>query len=162
MCSAIVKVPSERLNPTAVRNIARRHWGLTKEQMKGMHVHHFPPRSEGGRDVPEHLYVCSPEFHRKAWHNDAYFMTHLEKAIQSSIGRKHSEETKRKKSEALKGRKFGNNCLGKDGVYYSVRVRVHGIEYKFQTLAAEACGISLQGLVYRMKKWGPEKGYEYI
>ena len=56
MSSAIVKVPEERLNPTVIRNIARKHWGLTKEQMRGMHVHHFPPRSKGGKDIPEHFH----------------------------------------------------------------------------------------------------------
>jgi len=40
--SAIVKVPKERLSPKTVRNIARKNWGLTWEQMKGMDVHYFP------------------------------------------------------------------------------------------------------------------------
>lgn len=30
------------------RNLARVHWGLSKEQMVGMHVHHHPPKSQGG------------------------------------------------------------------------------------------------------------------
>ncbi len=32
--SAIIKVPRERLGPKTVRNIARKNWGLTWEQMK--------------------------------------------------------------------------------------------------------------------------------
>lgn len=85
--SAIVKVPSKKLNPKVVRNIARKNWGLTWEQMKGMDVHHFPPRCEGGRDIPEHLYVCSRELHKYGWHNNAWFMENLNKAIQKNIGK---------------------------------------------------------------------------
>lgn len=54
------------------RKIAQEHWGLTDEQMKGMHVHHRVPRSKGGTDAPENLYVCSPSFHQEVWHNGRY------------------------------------------------------------------------------------------
>jgi hypothetical protein len=40
--------------------------------MKGMHVHHRIPRSKGGTDAPENLYVCSPWFHQEIWHNGRY------------------------------------------------------------------------------------------
>jgi hypothetical protein len=50
------------------RKVAQEHWGLTDEQMIGMHVHHEPPRSQGGRNIPEHLYVCSPSIHYLGWH----------------------------------------------------------------------------------------------
>jgi hypothetical protein len=50
------------------RKVAQVHWGLTDEQMKGMHVHHFPPQGEGGRNIPEHLYVCSDYMHYVGWH----------------------------------------------------------------------------------------------
>ena len=53
------------------RTIAQKHWGLTKEQMKGMHVHHRIPQSEGGTNDPSNLYVCSPWFHYNVWHNGA-------------------------------------------------------------------------------------------
>jgi hypothetical protein len=36
--------------------------------MVGMHVHHFPERCNGGRNVPEHLYVCSESVHHYGWH----------------------------------------------------------------------------------------------
>ena len=98
MSNTIVKVPSERLNPIVVRNIARKHWGLTKEQMRGMHVHHFPHRCDGGKDIPEHLYVCSPEMHKTGWHNDAWFMENLKKAIAYNTGRNQSKETKKKRA----------------------------------------------------------------
>jgi hypothetical protein len=48
--------------------LAQFHWGLTDEQMIGMHVHHHPPRSKGGRNIPEHLYVCSVAMHYIGWH----------------------------------------------------------------------------------------------
>ena len=61
MCSAIVLSP----NYSNYRIVAQRHYGLTDEQMKDMDVHHNPPRCEGGRNIPEHLYVYSPELHAK-------------------------------------------------------------------------------------------------
>jgi hypothetical protein len=56
------------------RTIARENWGLTKKQMKGMHVHHRIPISKGGTDDPTNLYVCSPSFHRWKWHNGEEFI----------------------------------------------------------------------------------------
>lgn len=50
------------------RIIAQEHWGLTDEQMKGMHVHHRIPKSQGGTNDPSNLYVCSPSYHYHAWH----------------------------------------------------------------------------------------------
>jgi hypothetical protein len=52
------------------RKVAQENWGLTNEQMKGTHVHHHPPKSEGGRNIPEHLYVCSPSMHAYGWHSE--------------------------------------------------------------------------------------------
>lgn len=54
--------------------IARENWGLTKEQMRGMHVHHRILRSQGGTNDPCNLYVCSPWFHRHIWHNGEVFI----------------------------------------------------------------------------------------
>ncbi len=51
------------------RKIAQENWGLTDEQMEGMHVHHRTPRSEGGTNDPSNLYVCSPWFHYHVWHS---------------------------------------------------------------------------------------------
>jgi len=160
--SAIVKVPKERLSPKTVRNIARKNWGLSWEQMVGMDVHHFPPRCEGGKDIPEHLYVCSRYVHKKMWHNDAWFMENLNKATQKNIGRKHSEETCRKKSEALKGRSFGHKYEGGEKHPNSKKVSINGKVYVSQQEAADDVGITIQGLSYRMKHWGSERGYEYV
>jgi hypothetical protein len=56
------------------RDVARKNWNLTKEQMKGMHVHHRVPVSEGGTNDPSNLYVCSPSMHRWGWHNGEEFI----------------------------------------------------------------------------------------
>jgi hypothetical protein len=159
--SSIVKVPSERLNPYQVRELARKNWGLTKSQMCGMHVHHFPPRSEGGKDIPEHLYICSPEMHKNGWHDNAYYMNNLMKAVKNNTGRKQSEETCRKKSEALKGRNVGHSYEGGERHPNSKRVNINGVSYVSQQEASEKLGITIQGISYRMKNWGPERGYCY-
>jgi hypothetical protein len=65
---AIVKVDTR-----PHRTIARENWDLTKEQMKGMHVHHRIPVSNGGTNDPSNLYVCSPKFHAEVWHNGDEF-----------------------------------------------------------------------------------------
>ena len=62
------------------RKVAQENLGLTDVQMQGMHVHHHPPVSEGGRNVPEHLYVCSPSMHAYGWHSGGYF---IEKATEA-------------------------------------------------------------------------------
>ncbi len=62
------------------RTTAQKHWGLTKEQMKGMHVHHRIHQSEGGTNDPSNLYVCSPWFHANIWHDGSYFIEQAAKA----------------------------------------------------------------------------------
>ncbi len=57
------------------RKVAQENWGLSDEQMSGMHVHHRVPRSEGGTNDPSNLYVCSPTFHAHVWHNRQFFIT---------------------------------------------------------------------------------------
>lgn len=56
------------------RKIAQEHWGLSNEQMKGMHVHHRIPRSKGGTNDPTNLYVCSPWFHAHVWHTEQFWI----------------------------------------------------------------------------------------
>jgi hypothetical protein len=51
------------------RVIAQENWGLTDEQMQGMHVHHRVHQCRGGKNDPSNLYVCSPSFHWLVWHN---------------------------------------------------------------------------------------------
>ena len=45
------------------RKLAQEWYGLSDEQMVGRHVHHNPPRHKGGQNIPEHLYVYSPQMH---------------------------------------------------------------------------------------------------
>jgi hypothetical protein len=60
---SIVKVDKRKY-----RTIARENWGLTKEQMKGMHVHHRIPVSKNGTNDPSNLYVCTADYHDNVWH----------------------------------------------------------------------------------------------
>ena len=103
---------------TDYRSVAQRHWNLTDEQMRGMHVHHEPPAALGGRNIPEHLYVCSPEMHLGGWHKGAKFpMMASEGGRLSAIVRRKNakeraklsdeekEELKKQKKERVKKRK---------------------------------------------------------
>lgn len=67
------------------RSLAQSHWGLTDEQMKDMHVHHNPPKHKGGRNVPEHLYVYSPETHRLV--HDSEFILWANKGYEERLKR---------------------------------------------------------------------------
>jgi hypothetical protein len=53
------------------RKLAQEWYGLTDEQMRDCDVHHNPPRSEGGRNIPEHLYVYHFTLH-DAVHGDDF------------------------------------------------------------------------------------------
>jgi hypothetical protein len=63
-----------RVDTRHYRTIAQENWGLTKEQMRGKHVHHRIRVSDGGTDDPSNLYVCSPSFHRWCWHDGEEFV----------------------------------------------------------------------------------------
>ena len=45
------------------RKVAQKWYGLTDEQMKSVDIHHNPPRNQGGRDIPEHLYLYHHTLH---------------------------------------------------------------------------------------------------
>lgn len=60
MSSSIVLSP----NNNNYRKVAQEHYGLTDEQMQNVDVHHNPPRCEGGRNIPEHLYIYHPVTHK--------------------------------------------------------------------------------------------------
>ena len=95
----IVKIPSG-----SHRRIAQVHWGLTKEQMKGMHVHHRIPRSKGGTNDPSNLYVCSPWFHTCVWHAEDGIQPHYISAASrgGKAGKGKSRNKGVPKSEAHK------------------------------------------------------------
>ena len=52
------------------RKLAQEWFGLTDEQMKDCDVHHNPPRSQGGRNIPEHLFVLHPTLHAAVHQHD--------------------------------------------------------------------------------------------
>jgi hypothetical protein len=101
MSFAIVKLETRHH-----RAVAKEHWGLTEEQMKGMHVHHRIPRSQGGTNDPSNLYVCSPSFHARVWHGPGANIDFIEAAREG--GRKGGKKRKGKQPWN-KGKKTGPN-----------------------------------------------------
>ena len=67
------------------RKIAQENRGLSKQQMKGMHVHHRIPLSKGGTNDPSNLYVCSPQFHAWVWHNQGHYIENALKGNEAAI-----------------------------------------------------------------------------
>jgi ribosomal protein L37AE/L43A len=67
------------------RKIAQENWGLSKQQMKGMHVHHRIPLSQGGTNDPSNLYVCSPWFHAWVWHDQGHYIENALKGNKAAI-----------------------------------------------------------------------------
>jgi len=63
-----IVLSAERRN---YRKLAQEWFGLTDEQMIGMDVHHNPPRSQGGRNIPEHLFIYHETLH-SAVHGDNF------------------------------------------------------------------------------------------
>ena len=55
------------------RKVAQTWYGLTDEQMIGMDVHHNPAASDGGRNIPEHLFVYHNTLHA-AVHKDDFVL----------------------------------------------------------------------------------------
>lgn len=53
------------------RKLAQEWFGLTNEQMKDCDVHHNPPRHQGGRNIPEHLFVYHYTLHAEV-HKDGF------------------------------------------------------------------------------------------
>ena len=90
--------------------IARENWGLTKQQMEGMHVHHRIPRSKGGTNDPCNLYVCSPSFHRFVWHNGEEFIEW------ASVGGKSKTSEQQAKAGRLGGKMQPREVKQKNGI----------------------------------------------
>jgi hypothetical protein len=92
------------------RKLAQIHYGLTDEEMKGRHVHHNPPRYKGGRNIPEHLYVYSPEVHDSVHGGNGYCLSCSEGG---KIGGKIGGKVKNKNIEKCKeGGKKGGATTG--------------------------------------------------
>jgi hypothetical protein len=56
---------------SSARNLAEQWYNLTGDQMEDRDVHHNPPRHQGGRNIPEHLYVYHNSLH-SAVHEDDF------------------------------------------------------------------------------------------
>lgn len=119
---AIVRVDTRHF-----RRIAQENWGLTKQQMVGMHVHHRIPRSEGGTNDPANLYVCSAWFHAYVWHDESYFTLNASKGGKSPKARAgqikggktsappQTIEAVRKTGLANRGKKYPRNGSSQNG-----------------------------------------------
>jgi hypothetical protein len=94
------------------RVIAQENWGLTAEQMKGMHVHHRILRSQGGTNDPTNLFVCTPWFHANIWHDEVFWIETQRKAATSGAKTTHSKKDSFGRSvHALKMRESGMGKL---------------------------------------------------
>jgi hypothetical protein len=127
------------------RKIAQSNWGLTNAQMKGMHVHHRIPISQGGTNDPSNLYVCSPSYHRWVWHKGEEWIEWALKGSQAStkstqLKRKTDLEWARKERERNRLHAKRSHELHKGTEKYSERQRVK----------------SLKSHVPKRKNWSPE------
>jgi hypothetical protein len=149
MSSAIVLSP-ERYN---YRRVAQLHWGLSDEQMQGMHVHHHPPLHEGGRNIPEHLYVCSPEMHQHGWHNDEFYVLQAGK----TTGNKSSKRGRPSKKSELSERDIKVYKLRSQGLSSAEISKILGISRDMAKKSYQWC-LKLGLPTLPSPKTGPPKG----
>ena len=104
------------------RRLAQVHYGLTDEEMKGRHVHHNPPRHKGGRNIPVHLYVYSPEVHDEVHGGNGFTLSCAEGGRRGGkIGGKIGGKSKNKNKEGcrrggLKGGKITGSRAQAEGI----------------------------------------------
>ena len=114
------------------RKIAQQNWGLTSEQMKGMHVHHRIPISKGGTNDPSNLYVCSPFFHRWVWHNGEKWIEWANKgglaAVEACRLKREDPEWAEQESKRASSRAKRSHKAGQGTPEYSDRQRVKAIK----------------------------------
>ncbi len=102
------------------REIARDNWGLTKDQMAGMHVHHRIPVSRGGTNDPSNLYVCSPNYHKNVWHDGKEFVAWAHKGAAAAHANKREDG---KSILAFENGKLGGAASWKKKSWVSRRVQ---------------------------------------
>ena len=113
------------------RVIAQENWGLSDDQMKGMHVHHRVHKSKGGTNDPSNLYVCSPSFHKYGWHDGDEWIEYAHKGASASQKtrshlRTHDREWALKEKELARvAAKKSHSCKSKA---YSERQRLKGLK----------------------------------
>ena len=88
------------------RKLALEWYGLTDEEMLEMDVHHNPHRSQGGRNIPEHLYVYHNTLHNAVHANDFALWSRV--GGEKSMKKLHAEKTE-------DGRSVNAIKLGKRG-----------------------------------------------
>lgn len=93
------------------RKIAQDNWGLTDEQMKGMHVHHRTHRSQGGTNDPSNLYVCSSWFHKNVWHDGEEWIEWASEG--GKLGAESTRQKRENDSEWAEREKERNSVRGK-------------------------------------------------
>jgi hypothetical protein len=76
------------------RKLAQDWYGLTSEQMIDMDVHHNPPRSAGGRNIPEHLFVYHRTLHAAVHENNFTEWARKGGQIGGKIGGKKNAEAR--------------------------------------------------------------------
>jgi hypothetical protein len=145
-----IVLSKERYN---YRKIAQEHWGLSDEQMEGMHVHHHPPVYLGGRNIPEHLYVCSPEMHQHGWHDDEFFVLQAGK----TAGNKHGKRGKPPKKTSPTSRDIEIYKLRAEGLSSTTIAETLGITRKMAKDGYKWC-IKLGMDPLPNPRTGPPKG----
>jgi len=115
------------------RKIAQDNWGLTDEQMKGMHVHHRILRSKGGTNDASNLYVCSPWFHQHVWHEGEQWIEWATKGSKAGIEscrqkRLNNPEWAKQEKEKASSRAKRSHENGRGTPEYSHRQRVKALK----------------------------------
>jgi hypothetical protein len=107
-----IVLSKERCN---YRKVAQEWYGLTDEQMEGMDVHHNPARHEGGRNIPEHLYVYHNTLHAAVHEDDFVLWSRVGGALGAAAVHKDKDEFGRSlhSLQVHKNRdEFGRSLLG--------------------------------------------------
>ena len=145
MCSSIVFSP----NNWNYRKIAQHHYNLTDEQMEKIDVHHNPSRCEGGRNIPEHLYIYHPITH-KAIH-DKKAIEWARKSRGNKNGKRGKPPTKiNPTSQELKILKLRQSGLSRKEVADLLGIKEHQVKR-----AVKEC--SKFGYILHLKP-GPKRG----
>ena len=147
MCSAII-LSTDKYN---YRKVAQEHYGLTDEQMKDIDVHHNPPRCEGGRNIPEHLYVYHPATHKLIHDKQAINWAKKSKGNSTKKRGKPSKKTEPTQQE-LSILKYRQSGLSRKEVADLLGLKEHQVKRAIRECSKFGYELHL--------KSGPKKGCE--
>jgi hypothetical protein len=136
------------------RKIAQKWYGLTNEQMRGMDVHHNPARHEGGRNIPEHLYVYHNTLHSAVHESDL--------VLWSREAGKRGAETNRRNGTGLSDPKVREKALSKQRKPVEIICAETGETFRFPSIreAAESLNLDRRNLTSTCNgKQKTTKGY---